>query len=94
MSNHFAAIGLGVADQDSFRALVSGLLERADVQPVGWRRAAARAHGHRWRPGRDRDMTDSAAAGHWVDGEFLMTGSPWPAPAPGAARKRWWSRRA
>ncbi|MFF7675876.1 hypothetical protein [Actinacidiphila glaucinigra] len=35
MSNHFAAIGLGVTDQDFFRALVSGLLERADAQPGG-----------------------------------------------------------
>ncbi|MYX36246.1 MULTISPECIES: hypothetical protein [unclassified Streptomyces] len=58
MSNHFAAIGLGVTDQDSFRALASGLLERADAQPVG--------------------------------GDVRLG----PAPAPGAARKRWWSRRA
>ncbi|WP_406263778.1 hypothetical protein OH779_12310 [Actinacidiphila glaucinigra] len=41
----------------------------------------------------DEELTDSPVAGHWVDGEFFMTGSLGLAPAPGAARKRWWSRR-
>ncbi|WP_431948653.1 hypothetical protein [Actinacidiphila sp. bgisy167] len=34
MSSHFAAIGLDVTDRESFRALVVGLLERADTQRV------------------------------------------------------------
>ncbi|MFF7212211.1 hypothetical protein ACFZAU_17010 [Streptomyces sp. NPDC008238] len=34
MSNHFAAIGLGVADQDSFRELVVGLAGRTDPRTV------------------------------------------------------------
>jgi len=41
----------------------------------------------------DEEVADTPAAGHWVDGECFMTGSLGLAPAPGAARKRWWSRR-
>ncbi|MFI8179895.1 hypothetical protein ACIF70_05140 [Actinacidiphila glaucinigra] len=39
------------------------------------------------------ELTDAPASGHWVDGEFFLTGSLGLAAAPDAARKRWWSRR-
>ncbi|MFD8079601.1 hypothetical protein ACFV3E_44120 [Streptomyces sp. NPDC059718] len=39
------------------------------------------------------ELTDTPAPGHWVDGEFFLTGSLGLAPAPDTARKRWWPRR-